>query len=98
MAKFKPGQLVITNERANDRYNITKRGAVFKILNISGISSEHFTTELITVLQDNDWDVGDLNRFIDGRMHSKVFDLHESTLDSFSFTILITRRTNEPQI
>ena len=94
MAKFKPGQLVITNERANDWYSITKRGAVCKILDISLSSLSLFRVEVITVLPNNDWNADALNSLTKGRMRSKVFDLHESTLDSFSFTILTSRRTN----
>lgn len=94
MAKFKPGQLVVTNKVANDWYGITKRGTICKILDISYKSADCFRVEVVTVLPDNDWDIDALNRFIDGSVQSKIFDLHESTLDSFSFTILTTRRTN----
>lgn len=98
MAKFKQGQLVITNKRASDSYGITKQGAVCKILDISQSSLSLFRVKVVAVLPNNDWDIDALNRFIDGSVRNKVFDLHESTLDSFSFTILTTRRTNEPQI
>lgn len=98
MAKFKPGQLVITNKVANDWYGITRQGAVCKILGVDDRYPKYFKIELITVLPNNDWDTHSLKSFINGSIRSKIFNLHESTLDSFSFTLLTTRRTNEPQI
>lgn len=93
--KYKPGQLVVTNAKANEVCKVAKKGAVCQIHSIvRGSSTLEYVVTLVELLPNNQWSPYEASKFSIYKKTQSKAHISEDALDPYPPTILTSRRVN----
>lgn len=93
--KYKPGQLVVTNAKANEFCTITKKGVVCQIRGVvRGSSTLDYIVTVVKLLPNNQWSLYEVLKFSRYKKTQSEAFISEAALDPYSPTILTSRRAN----